>query len=309
MSVFLLNRGDAKAPRILNLLASSRLCGLNFTAVFLILFFFSQPGFVFSQDDQARWGQWETEADTLMSHQDFAGATKLYTKIIDESKLKNKSNFKPLYKRAVSYYSAGDLDHALVDVDKFIVEFPESPQPRLLRALINRQKENEDAQLIDLQKAIELGNTNPQLIYWRGTLLAAKGENEKAKNDFLSVRNIGDDAELETALGAVYRALGKTDSAFICLNNAIVLDVNYSPSYVYAGSFCVEDGKYELALKYLNLALRVDVENTSALFYKGVALVQQEKLDEGCSCLRKALDKGEDDAAEYLKEFCFDVFK
>jgi tetratricopeptide (TPR) repeat protein len=309
MLVLPLNREGVRARRTLNPLDSSRLCGLKLISIFIILFFLSLPAFVFSQDDQARWSQWETEADTLMSHQDYEGAAKLYTKIIDESKLKDKSNFKPLYKRAVSYYSAGDLDHALVDVDKFIIEFPDSPQPRLLRALINRQKENEEAQLIDLQKAIDLGNTNPQLIYWRGSLLAAKGDNEKAKKDFLYVRSIGDDAELETSLGAVYRALGKTDSAFICLNTAIVLDVNYSPSYVYAGSFCVEDGNYELALKYLNLALRVDTENTSAVFYKGVALVQQEKLDEGCSCLRKALDKGEDEAAEYLKEFCFDVFK
>lgn len=309
MSGFYLNREDAKTLRTSHSFAPSRLCGLKFTSAVIILFLFALPGFVFSQDNQARWSEWETEADTLMSHQDYEGAAKLYTKIIGESKLKEKSNFKPLYKRAVSYYSAGDLDKALVDVDQFITEFPESPQPRLLRALINRQKQDEEAQLIDLQKAIELGNTNPQLIFWRGSLLAAKGENEKAKSDFLYVRNIGDDAELETALGAVYRGLGKTDSAFICLNNAIVLDVNYSPSYVYAGSFCVEDGKYDLAVKYLNLALRVDAENTSALFYKGVALVQQEKLDEGCSCLRKALDKGEDDAAEYLKEFCFDVFK
>jgi tetratricopeptide (TPR) repeat protein len=282
---------------------------LVFKHSILFVFVLFCTEFISAQNEQERWSKWEAEADTLMNHQDFDGANKLYTKIIDESKLKEKSNYKLLYKRAVSFYSAGDLDHALVDVDKFIVEFPESPQPRLLRALINRQKNDEPAQLIDVQKAIELGNNNPQLIFWKGTLLAAKGDNEAAKKDFLVVRSIGDDAELETALGAVYRSLGKTDSAFICLNKAIVLDVNYSPSYVYAGSFCVEDEKYDLALKYLNLALRVDAENISAIFYKGVALVEQEKLDEGCRCLRKALDAGEDEAAEYLKEFCFDVFR
>lgn len=303
------NRKDAKTLSLLDLLAPLRLRGLKSALILIILLSAIPLVSVFAQEEQTRWSQWETEADTLMHHQDFAGAAKLYSKIIDESKLKDKSNFKALYKRSVSFYSAGDLEHALADVDKFIAEFPESAQPRLLRALINRQKEDDAAQLIDLQKAIELGNTNPQLIFWRGTLLAAKGDNEGAKRDFLFMRTVGDDAELETALGTVYRALGKTDSAFICLNNAIVLDVNYSPSYVYAGSFCVEDEKYDLALKYLNLALRVDAENTSAIFYKGVALVQQEKLDEGCGCLRKALDKGEEDAADYLKEFCFDVFK
>lgn len=275
----------------------------------VLALFFSLAVSASAQDQQTRWAQWEADADTLMSHRDFIGAAKLYTKIIEESKLKDKTDFKPLYKRAVSFYSAGDLDHALTDVSAFITEFPESPQPRLLRALINRQKNDEANQLIDLQKAIDLGNDNPQLIFWRGTLLAAKGENEKAKKDFLTVKSIGDDAEIETALGSVYRSLGKTDSAFICLNKAIVLDVSYVASYIYAGSFCVEDEKYDLAVKYLNLALRLDQENISAILYKGIALVQQEKLDEGCRCLRKALDAGEDDAAEYLKEFCYDVFR
>jgi tetratricopeptide (TPR) repeat protein len=302
-------RKDARALRNNSKnLAPSRLRGKNFSFIFLLPLLFSS-GLAFTQDEQTRWSQWEAEADTLMSHEDFAGATKLYTKIIDESKLKDKSNYKPLYKRAVSYYSAGDLDHSLIDVDLFITQFPESPQPRLLRALIKRQKNDEAGQLVDLQKAIELGNTNPQLLFWRGTLLASKGESESAKKDFLVVKKFNDDAELETALGSVYRALGKTDSAFTCLNKAIVLDVNYPSSYIYAGSFCVEDENYDLALKYLNLALRLDSENISAIFYKGVALVQQEKLDEGCRCLRKALDAGEDDAAEYLKEFCYDVFR
>src|SRR5882672_10852042 len=105
-----------------------------------------------AQDEQTQWTKWETEGDTLMNHQDFVGAAKLYTKIIDESKLKDKSNYKSLYKRAVSYYSAGDLDLALNDVNLFIIEFPESAQPRLLRALIHRQKNDEASQLIDLQK-------------------------------------------------------------------------------------------------------------------------------------------------------------
>src|SRR5258708_2078936 len=280
---------------------------LNLTISLLLLL--TCAGFVSAQDEQTRWSQWEAEADTLMNHQDFAGAAKLYTKIVDDSKLKGKSNYKLLYKRAVSYYSAEDFDHALADVNLFITEFPESPQPRLLRALINRQKSDDASQLIDLQKAIELGNTNPQLLFWRGTLLAANGENESAKKDLLTVQKINDDAEVETMLGTVYRALGKTDSAFVCLNKAIVLDVNYTASYIYAGSFCVEDEKYDLAVKYLNLALRVESENISALFYKGIALLKQEKLDEACRCLRKALDSDEDDAADYLKEFCFDVFR
>ena len=118
-----------------------------------------------------------------------------------------------------------------------------------------------------------------------------------------------DDAELETNLGFVYYSLGHLDSALLCFNKAIVLDVNYSTSYLYAGTFCLQEEKYELGLKYLNLALRVDPDNHSALYYKGVSLVELKKIDEGCRCLQRAFAAGEDEAADYLKEFCFEVFK
>ncbi len=262
----------------------------------------------FGQDEQARWSNWETEADTLMNHQDFAGAAALYSKIINECPFKEKTDYKFIYKRAVSYYSGSDFDNALADMDKFISEFPESPQARILRALIYRQKGDANNQLIDLQKAIDLRST-PELLRWRGALLADKGDFKAAKKDLEEVKIFTDDAELETNLGFIYYSLGSLNSALICFNKAIVLDVNYPASYLYAGTFCLQDEKFDLALKYLELALRIDPDNNAALFYKGVSLVQLKRTDEGCRCLRKAFAAGEDDAADYLKEYCFDVEK
>jgi tetratricopeptide (TPR) repeat protein len=77
------------------------------------------------------------------------------------------------------------------------------------------------------------------------------------------------------------------------------------PAYLYAGSFCLQEDEFDLALKYLNVALKVEPKNATALFYKGVALVELKKEKEGCSCLSKAFYAGEDDAGDYLKQYCF----
>jgi tetratricopeptide (TPR) repeat protein len=278
----------------------------KFLLLFLLLCFAVTA---FAQDEQARWSKWETDADTLMNHQDFPGAAALYSKIISECKFKEKTDYKFIYKRAVSYYSGGDFDSALVDMNRFIPEFPESPQARILRALIYRQKGDAVNQLIDLQKAIDLRGGTTELIRWRGTLLSDKGDFKAAKKDLEEVKALQDDAELETNLGFIYYSLGSLDSALVCLNKAIVLDVNYPASYLYAGSFCLQEEKFDLALKYLNLALRIEPANRSALFYKGVSLVELKRIDEGCRCLQKAFNAGEDDAADYLKQYCFEVFK
>jgi len=275
----------------------------------LLYFLLCISSLAFGQDDQTRWSKWETEADTLMNHQNFSGAASLYSKIISECKFSEKSDYRFIYKRAVSYYSENNFDSALVDMNRFVPEFPESPQARILRALIYRQKGDSENQLTDLQKAIELRGPTTELIRWRGALLADKGDFKAAKKDLEEVKVFQDDAELETNLGFIHYNLGSLDSALVCFNKAIVLDVNYSPSYLYAGTFCLQEEKFDLALKYLNLGLRIDPTNHSALFYKGVSLVELKRTDEGCRCLQKAFNAGEDDAADYLKEYCFDVFK
>jgi tetratricopeptide (TPR) repeat protein len=264
---------------------------------------------VAAQDQVDRLSKWETEADTLMDHQDFAGATSLYSKIISECKFTEKSDYRFIYKRAVSYYSANNFDSALVDMNRFIPLFPESSQARILRALIYRGKSDSENQLNDLQKAIELRGPTKELVRWRGALLADKGDFKAAKKDLEEVKNYQDDAELETNLGFIYYNLGSLDSALVCFNKAIVLDVNYSPPYLYAGTFCLQEEKFDLALKYLSLGLRIDPTNRSALFYKGVSLIELKRTDEGCRCLKKAFDSGEDDATDYLKEYCYDIFK
>ncbi|HCR53096.1 MAG TPA: hypothetical protein DIW27_01675, partial [Cytophagales bacterium] len=60
---------------------------------------------------------------------------------------------------------------------------------------------------------------------------------------------------------------------------------------------------------YLNMALRLDPENLNAQFYKGIALLELDREEEGCRLLAKAFYAGEDDAGDYLKEKCYTLIK
>nr|HPI79393.1 hypothetical protein [Cyclobacteriaceae bacterium] len=106
-----------------------------------------------------------------------------------------------------------------------------------------------------------------------------------------------------------YYNLEQVDSAFVSINKAIELEPTYLPAYLYGGSFGLQEGNNELALKYLEVALRLDPENLNALFYKGIALLELDRVDEGCSLLAKAFYAGEDDAGDYLKEKCYTLTK
>ena len=254
-----------------------------------------------------KWKTWEAKGDTLYNHQDFKGAIGLYTKAIKFSKMKDKDVYRTLYKRAVSYYSIKDYSNAIKDIDVFIQEYPMVSQARLLKAFIYRELDDDDKQLSNLEEAMMLEQPGPDLLKWRGILYLQKNDYAKAKIDMLQVRQFEDDPEIETYLGLCYYNLQQKDSSFLCFNKSIELDATYLPAYLYAGSVSLEDENFDRALQYLNLALRLDPKNKEALFYKGVALIELKKQEEGCRCLNRAFYAGMDDAGDYLKEYCYKV--
>lgn len=256
---------------------------------------------------QQKWKQWEIKGDTLLNRQDFQGALKYYNKIIGSSRTEEKSRLAVIYKRAVCFYSLGDFQNSLKDLNTFIPAFPDVFNAYVLRAFVYKELGDADHQLLDLNEAIRLNPNAPELLKWRAMVYLDKNEYAKASDDLRVAQKFQDDAETETYLGFALLNIDQTDSAMMALNKAIELDATYLPPYFYASMFFLQNDEYELALRYLNLALRIEPKNVDALFYKGVALVELKKLDEGCSCLNKAFYLGSDGAGDYLKEYCYSV--
>ena len=282
-------------------------CQLPIVKISLIfLFSFNTFSLLAQRASSTQLIQWAAEADTLMNREEYNKATNLYTKILDATGLKERGDYNALYKRAICYYyTDGKHDLALADIDKFIKQFPQMPQAHILRALIYRIKDDVPKQLEDLDIAINYQPGNPGLLKWRAGLQLDVKEYNKAKKDAEAAILFQDDPEAEAYLAFAYYNLNRPDSALTAINKAIDLDYTYMPAYIYAGSFCLQEEEYELALKYLNLGLRVEPGNATVLFYKGVALVELEKLDEGCRCLNKSFYSGYDEADGYLKEYCY----
>lgn len=267
--------------------------------------FFSASGLA----QEAKWKKWEVKGDTLSAQQNYAEAIKQYSKAIKVSKLKDKEAYPLTYKRAICYYSIGDFDAALKDINTFMLEFPSSFQGYILKAFLYREIDDDENQLLALNAALQLNPGNPDLIKWRSVLYLDKEEFQKVKEDLQYVKAIQNDPEIEMYLGFAYYNLGAVDSAFQSLNKAIELEPTYLPAYLYGGSFSLQEENNELALKYLDVAMRLDPNNTTIQFYRGIALLELERIDEGCSLLAKAFYAGEDDAGGYLAERCYKLIE
>jgi tetratricopeptide (TPR) repeat protein len=272
----------------------------------LIIFFLSVCAcFVQAQTGSEKRKSLEVQADTLFNRQDFAGALKLYNQVAELSKLKTKEDKGVLYKRSVCYYSIGDFEKALADINGFIPEYEAFPQAKLLRAFIYRELGDDEGQLKDLETLLSYNPMNKDLIKWKSAIYLGSDKFEEAKQQLLKVQQFATDEEIETQLGFAYYNLESPDSAFIHFENAMSLNAGYLPAYLYISTLCLDEEAYELALTYIDLALKLDAKNPNLFLYKGIALMEIKKSEEGCRYLTKAFQAGSEQAGDYLKQYCY----
>lgn len=265
-------------------------------------------GFVSSVSAQTEhWRSLEATADTLMAHEDAAGALAPYSQIIDITQLKEPQAYPVLYKRAVCYYGLGQLDNALKDVNQFRQQYPDFEQAKLLRAIIFRDQGKAQEQVDALSEILKADPQNVDMLKWRASAYLETEKNLEARHDLFAAQKIQNDPEIELYIGLSYYYDDKPDSAITYFDNSIALDKNFVTPYLYAGSLCLDQEAYDLALTYLNKAQRLEPDNVTLQFYKGIAYAEKKNLSQGCRLLKKAFDNGIDDAADYLKEYCYGV--
>jgi tetratricopeptide (TPR) repeat protein len=265
----------------------------------LIIIMLMSSFFSFAQQSQE-----EIEVDTLVGRQEYAKALEIYNKLIEKSKLKTEEDYQLYFKRAVCHYGLQDFNAALNDVNVVIEKYPQ-PQAKLLRAYINQELEDYEAQLADLNELIALNPDNPEMIQWRASVLMESEKYDEAQRDIRKLLAFESTPQIKSLLGLTYYYQSNPDSALIIFDEVIKENPDFIQTYLYATSLCLDEEAHELALQYINKGLALDPANPTLVFYKGIALVETDQEKEGCRCLTKAFNAGIDDVADYLKEYCY----
>lgn len=272
----------------------------------VIILMLTSPFFVSAQVSTGKNAELLVHADTLMNRQDYDGALSLYNKVLEKAKLFSDEDYKILYKRAFCYYSLGQFEDALKDVNQYLQRVPDD-QAKLLRAYVNQELGDFDAQLADLNEFIAGNPGNPDLLRWRASVLMEAERYPEAEKDIRALLQFQPGPELKAYLGLIYYYQQNRDSALTIFDEVIAENPEYPQTYLYSTSLALEEEAYDLALQYVNKGLALDPENLTLLFYKGIALVEKKDIDTGCRCLTKAFTGGMDDASDYLKAYCYGV--
>lgn len=272
----------------------------------VMLLIITSPVYVLAQAGKEKNETLIAQADTLLGKEDFAGALALYNKVIEKSKPVSDADYSVYYKRAYCYYGLERFDQALTDVNQYIQKRPDD-QAKLLRAYINQELGNYEDQLKDVNEFINAHPENVDLLQWRASVYMEMEKYAEAQKDIRKILKKQDSPDLKAYLGLTYYYLNDPDSALTIFDEVIAKAPDNIQTYLYAASLSLEQDAYALALQYVDQGLKKDPTNNTLLFYKGIALVESDKITEGCRCLSKVFAAGFDDAGDYLKSYCYGV--
>jgi tetratricopeptide (TPR) repeat protein len=248
--------------------------------------------------------------------------------LYDQVLRKDTINYEAYVYRGLSYYEAGKTQKAYDDYSKAISMYPDSSLAYHHRAILLYAALYTDESIYDNTKAIELAkNDTLRMIAFgnRGNAKQQKRDFQGAFEDY-SRAYILDTNDISTLnnMATVLDELGRVDDAVKYLKKIIQKDSSFVGAYVNLGFQSNKQGKYKEALGYFDKALRIEKDEPlslnnrgltryylkdydgalkdinlsisiypgNAYAYKNRALVYlaQNKKEQACSDLQKALD-------------------
>ena len=123
--------------------------------------------------------------------------------------------------------------------------------------------------LEELDKAVQMNETNPEAYFWRGRTLIAQGRFESAAEDFRKAVKLRPDyAEAFDNLGWLYDRLGETDRAIDALSKSIDLKSDNGWTYYQRGKVLLKRGDRDGALRDAEKACSLGFEDGCKAYEK-----------------------------------------
>jgi tetratricopeptide (TPR) repeat protein len=179
------------------------------------------------------------------------------------------------YFLGVCYLKTQQLEKARAAFARMFSAPPESPMAHLMLAKMMVHQQIEDKAIPELQKAIALDPRLPMAHFLLGEIYLYKSSPQLALEEFKKELEINPTVWLVYwRLGDAYARLEKYGDAERVLKQAIWLNETFTGPYVLLGQIGLKKGDLELAVGFLERALKLDPNNYYAHYSLGRAYQQ-----------------------------------
>ena len=185
-----------------------------------------------------------------------------------------------------------DKNTAVIQLKNALQENPDLAEARFLLGKTLLDTGDVESAEKELRKALELQYPAEQVVPLLARSLILLGRYKDVTSDLAKVQ-IPDpqgQAELLTAVGQAYLALGNGAEARNAFGAALGAQSNYIPAHVGLARLAALDGKLADASKTIDAALAISPTDGEALQFKGDLLRQQKLTDRAIAAYRSAVD-------------------
>lgn len=186
--------------------------------------------------------------------------------------------------------SAGDRDQALRDLLRAQTFAPENTQVLYDLGVLEEEMHLYRDSDKSIAHALELGGTEPYLLYAAARVKLDLGQLEPAEKRMLEYLKIRpDDASAHYALGRIYQQGTRFDEAEKEFRRSLELQPKQTESYFQLGEIDLQRGDYAGAIENYSVTLKGDPGHGGALVGTGIANFRLKQYGAALDALRKAV--------------------
>ncbi len=162
----------------------------------------------------------------------------------------------------------------------------------------------------DLSISISLGNTKPEVYYYRALAKIDIKQFKEAKEDLDKVIELQQDSYLAyNKRGCVMYRLGNLDEAILDLDKSIKINPDFAESYCNKGYIKFKADEKEQALDNLNLAVKLNSKYLQAYFLLGIVNFDLNDYRKAILAYKKCIRLNTDDFdKKEVKHLDYDIF-
>ncbi len=211
-------------------------------------------------------------------------------KVLDIQIHKHPKNDKLYYDRAKVYMELGRVNDAIADLTRAVSLNDEKPEYHMLLGDAYLANGSIEQSYASLQRALELDPDNQEATLKLGEISYYSHNYDRAMECLSKVT--AKDPQNRTALfmkGFIYKETGDTANAVALLRKVCDLYPDYEPAFEELGVL-YSTRRDPMALEYLNTAIRLEPQNTNALYALAMYYQDLNQMDKAEELYKQILD-------------------
>lgn len=194
---------------------------------------------------------------------------------------------------------------AIDRLDSVIEQQPKWSVPYQMRGIAYFEQQSFEQAITDFSRAIQLDSSSYKNYYYRGNAYQEVEAYQNALADYDTAIRLKPELKgLFINRGVVFYMLGEYQEALQAFNQAYQLDSNDERILLNRAktNIALQDG--QAALEDLQLLEATKPESAETFYLLGIAYLQNQQQEEGCSAWQQAANLGSTQAQQAIEDFC-----